>query len=73
MRSKFDDLNKRDLQAFIDRWAEDATFIFRSYISAGGEIKGKKVIEEWFHEWMKQFPKFFLIFIKRQFYYAYKI
>ena len=57
VRSKFDDLNKRDVQAFTAGWAEDATFIFPSYISAGGEIKGKKAIEEWFNKWMEQFPK----------------
>ena len=56
-RSAYDHLNERDVQAFIAGWAEDATFIFPGVVSAGGEIKGKKAIEEWFSKWMERFPK----------------
>lgn len=55
--SKFADLNNRDVQAFTAGWREDATFSFPCDVSAGGEIKGKKAINEWFQKYMEQFPK----------------
>ena len=56
-RSAFDCLNRRDFPAFLAAWAEDATFVYPSNVSVGGEIKGKKAVEEWFQRFREQYPK----------------
>ena len=57
VRSAFASLNRRDISAFLADWAEDATFIYPSSVSAGGKIESKKAIEKWFRKFMEQFPK----------------
>lgn len=48
---RFFRLNDGDLAAFLGKWAEDSVFIY-PILSAGGEIKGRKAIEEWFQPTM---------------------
>lgn len=55
--SKYADLNNRDVEAFTAGWREDATFIYPDNVSVGGEIKGKKAIDEWFQKYMERFPE----------------
>ncbi len=57
VRSQYDRLNRRDIQTFMAGIGEDATFIYPGNVSVGGEIKGKKAIDEWFHKLMERFPK----------------
>jgi len=54
--SSYDLLNNRDIKNFLANWRDDATWIYPGDISAGGEFKGKKAIEEWFQKFLDQFP-----------------
>ena len=56
--SSYDLLNKRDINNFLKNWRDDAVFIYPGNISAGGEFKGKKAIEDWFNRLLDQFPTF---------------
>ena len=53
--SSYDLLNNRDIKNFLANWRDDATWIYPGDISAGGEFKGKKAIEEWFQKYLDQF------------------
>ena len=57
VRSQYDRLNRGDIETFMVGIGEDATFIYPSNVSVGGEIKGKKAIDEWFHKLMEHYPK----------------
>lgn len=57
VRSAFDNLQRRDIPAFLANVAEDSTFVVPGNISVSGTIKGKKKIEEWWEKFMEQFPK----------------
>ena len=57
IRSGFNSLNQHDMDTFLAAWADDATFIYPGNLSVSGEIKGKKAIEEWFRNFMEQFPQ----------------
>ena len=57
VRSQYDRLNRGDIETFMAGIGEDATFIYPGNVSVGGEIKGKKAIDEWFHKLMERFPK----------------
>jgi len=52
----FDALNRRDLQAFMAPWREDASFIFPGEIYASGTYAGKSAVEGWFRQFFEQFP-----------------
>ena len=56
--SSYDLLNNRDIKSFLANWHDEATFVYPGNISASGEIKGKKAIEEWFQGLLDQFPTF---------------
>ncbi len=56
VRSQYDRLNRGDIETFMAGIGEDATFIYPSNVSVGGEIKGKKAIDKWFHKLMEHFP-----------------
>ena len=57
IRSAFKSLNQRNIDVFLDSWAEDATWIYPGNLSVSGETKGKKAIDEWFRKFMEQFPQ----------------
>ena len=57
VRSQYDHLNRGDIETFMSGIADDATFIYPSNVSVGGEIKGKKAIDEWFHKLMEHYSK----------------
>ena len=56
--SSYDLLNGRDIKKFLANWHDEATFVYPGNISASGEFKGKKAIEEWFQKLLDQFPTF---------------
>ena len=56
--SSYDLLNSRDITSFLANWHDESTFVYPGSISASGEFKGKKAIEEWFQKLMDQFPTF---------------
>ena len=55
--SAFDALNRRDFSAFLSAWRDDCVFIYPGDISASGKMEGKTSIENWFQNFMDQFPK----------------
>ena len=57
VRSQYDRLNQGDIETFMDGIGENATFIYPSNVSVGGEIKGKKAINEWFYKLMEHYSK----------------
>ncbi len=57
IRSQYDRLNQGDIETFMAGIGEDATFIYPSNVSVGGEIKGKKAIDKWFHNLMEHYSK----------------
>lgn len=57
VHSQYDRLNRGDIKTFMAGIEENAIFIYPSNVSVGGEIKGKKAIDEWFHKLMEHFPK----------------
>ena len=56
--SSYDLLNYRDIKSFLANWHDESTFVFPGNISASGEFKGKKAIEEFFLKLLDQFPTF---------------
>ena len=57
VRLQYDHLNRGDIETFMAGIADDATFIYPGNVSVGGEIKGKKAIDEWFHKLMEHYSK----------------
>lgn len=57
VRSTFDSLNWRNLDAFLANWSEAATYVYPGNLSASGEFKGKESIKEWYEKFMEQFPQ----------------
>ncbi len=55
--SAFYALNRRDSSAFLSAWRDDCAFIYPGDISVSGKVKGKTSIENWFQNFMDQFPK----------------
>jgi len=55
--SAFDALNRRDFSAFLSGWRDDCAFIYPGDISVSGKMEGKKSIENWFQNFLDQFPK----------------
>lgn len=56
--SSYDLLNSRDITKFLANWHDESTFVYPGNISASGEFKGKKAIEEFFQKLFDQFPTF---------------
>jgi len=46
--SSYDLLNSRDIKSFLANWHDGSTWVYPGSISASGEFKGKKAIEDWF-------------------------
>ena len=57
VRSQYDRLNRRDIEAFLTGIGADTTFVYPGNLSISGEIRGKMAIEKWFHNYMEHFPK----------------
>jgi ketosteroid isomerase-like protein len=57
VRSAFDALNWRDLDAFFTDWSEAATYIYPGNLSSSGKCEGKESIREWYEKFMEQFPQ----------------
>jgi ketosteroid isomerase-like protein len=53
--SSYDLLNSGDVKGFLANWHDEATWVYPGDISASGEFKGKKAIEEWFQKYVNQF------------------
>lgn len=56
VRGAYAALNRRDLDAFLALWAEDAVFEFPGEIAASGAFHGKAAIRRWFEEFLAAFP-----------------
>jgi len=56
--SSYELLNRRDITRFLANWHDESAFVYPGSISASGEFKGKKAIEEWFRKLLDQFPTF---------------
>jgi len=53
----FDALNRRDVEAFLKNWADDAMYIYPGNMAGiSGRHMGKKSIQTWFQNMLKQFP-----------------
>jgi ketosteroid isomerase-like protein len=57
VRAAFDKLNRRDLDGFMARWHDDATFVFPGDVAASGVYRGKDLIRVWFEDLLEQFPR----------------
>ena len=57
VRSSFDSLNWRNLDAFLANWSEAATYVYPGNLSVSGEFEGKESIKEWYEKFMEQFPQ----------------
>jgi ketosteroid isomerase-like protein len=57
VRAAFDKLNRRDLDSFMARWHDDATFVFPGDVAASGVYRGKDLIRVWFEGLLEQFPR----------------
>lgn len=53
----FDALNRRDFSAFLSAWRDDCVFIYPGDIPVSGKMEGKKSIENWFQNFLDQFPE----------------
>jgi hypothetical protein len=51
----FEALNRHDLDAFLARWTEDATFVYPRDVSASGSWKGKQAVREWFQRFFEPY------------------
>ncbi len=56
IRSSFDCLNRRDLDAFMANWHEEGRLIHPGNLSISGEIEGKEAVREWFQRFLDRFP-----------------
>lgn len=59
VRSLFDYLNWRDLDAFLANLGDAATYVYPGNLSVSGDFEGKEAIREWFQNFMEQFPQAF--------------
>jgi ketosteroid isomerase-like protein len=57
VRKSFGDFGQRNLDKFMEKWAEDAAIIYPDNLAVGGETKGKEAIREWYQKDWEQFPK----------------
>ncbi len=51
----YEALNRRDLEAFLEYWANDGTFVFPGDIDASGTHSGKEAVRAWFQGFLEQF------------------
>jgi len=56
VRAAFAALNERDLDRFIDGFADDATWVYPGDLRPSGEYHGRSDIRAWFERFFEQFP-----------------
>jgi ketosteroid isomerase-like protein len=54
----FEALNQRDLPKFMSGWADDAVYVYPGESRVSGTFTGKAAVEDWFREFLAQFPTF---------------
>ena len=59
--SSYDSLNSGDIKSFLANWHDEAEWVYPGDVSASGEFKGKKAIEEWFQRYLDQFTSLKII------------
>jgi ketosteroid isomerase-like protein len=52
----FDVLNRRDIVAFLEGWADNATLVYPGDVDASGVRTGKEAIRAWRQRQSEQFP-----------------
>ena len=57
LRSSMDDLNKRNKDKIISRYADDAVIIYPGNMSVSGRRQGKEAVQEFFDKYFDQFPQ----------------
>jgi ketosteroid isomerase-like protein len=57
VRGGLEALNRRDVQCFMDAWADDAVWLYPGNLSVSGRFEGKRAVGEWFENLMRQFPQ----------------
>lgn len=57
VRKSFGNFNHRNLDKFMSNWRDDASIIYPSNLTDGGETKGKEAIREWYRKDWAQFPE----------------
>ncbi len=55
--SAFDALNRKDLDAFLAVWRDDAVFIYPGDIPESGTFSGRAAFESWFRRFFEQFER----------------
>jgi ketosteroid isomerase-like protein len=55
--SAFRALNRRDVDAFLHDWREDATKVFPGDLPISGEISGLMAMRDWYRQFLRQFPE----------------
>jgi ketosteroid isomerase-like protein len=62
--SSYDLLNARDIKKFLANWHDECTWCYPGNVSASGEFKGKKAVEDWFQKFLDQFEGVTVITLK---------
>ncbi len=57
VKTGFDALNDRNLDKFMNAWAEQSTWIYPGDISISGKFVGKNKVRKWFEHFQEQFPQ----------------
>jgi ketosteroid isomerase-like protein len=57
VRKSFGNFSQRNLDKFLTSWADDASILYPTNLSFGGEKKGKAAIKEWYRKDWEQFPE----------------
>jgi ketosteroid isomerase-like protein len=57
IRKGFASFGGRNLDKFLDNFADNAAIIYPHNLAAGGEIRGKEAIREWYRKDWEQFPE----------------
>jgi ketosteroid isomerase-like protein len=55
VQRNYEALNRRDLTAIMDMWADDAVFEFPGKTPVSGRFVGKPAIEAWWRRWVERY------------------
>lgn len=56
-KQKFDARNRGDIDAFLDGWTDETTYIFPGHSEFGGTFRGMATIRDWFTRFRRQFAE----------------
>lgn len=56
VKSGFIALNDRNLDKFMEAWAEESVWIYPGNLSVSGKYVGKDKVKKWFEHFQTQFP-----------------